>query len=706
MPYDVEAPFVTDCIFCGDQQYPDAIDLLSEPTLEFVREKRDGQIEMCAQITDAIVDEHACVYEAGTGVGKSFAYLLPAIMLGKRVVISTAKKTLQAQLLEKDLPFIKEHLSTLGHIRSGFTFAGAYGRNNFACYLTAHKTYKDTRKWGRWEEFFKRSDYGHWADIPKYRLKQVDMSQNAEGCIGVECAHYKGCGFIQARKDMLAADVVVCNNWILGFHYKILREDPERKLLGDFAYVIVDEAHKIEDGIRSAFTNKTSMKHVDKLHSYMDSLNDVSANVISNDPVSQLALSMQSTFEDLSAVKNTDTSKPLRGPARTTVQQSLTQLQHIKHNLLAADVLPTLFHAPRPDIIKRFSARLTSATPTDMGADVTPGMGTTLPFPHNEQDQRVFLTLDKLITTVDECVATFESILAPRANRVWEIKTEYERGKVYHVLEDKPIEIGNFLPDKNITYVSATLAHNGDFSTYLSRVALSNKAHKSGIFPSPFDLRKQAYLYVPSAADMPEPVNDRGFPTPARTEYLDKLSDQVQQLITASQGDALVLFTAKSDLEYVKNYLIRQDYPYPVFAQGDYSPGDAMEAFRRTDKATLLGLKSFWEGIDVQGKKLFMVIVTKLPMPIEGDPVLGARLARYEETWMAFLKVKYPEMLSDLRQGVGRLIRSKTDKGVIAILDTRIHTKKYGKRLLSAIGLRPHSNLVGMCNAIQTRHEP
>jgi ATP-dependent DNA helicase DinG len=230
---------------------------------------------------------------------------------------------------------------------------------------------------------------------------------------------------------------------------------------------------------------------------------------------------------------------------------------------------------------------------------------------------------------------------------------------------------------------------------------LHARTHGSGIFPSPFNIKKQAILFVPKATDMPEPETKR---EDKKLLFRDALGEHIYQLIYANKGNAFVLFSSNDELLSVRQYLTTKVFPYPIISQSEFSPEDAMTKYRTTDNATLLGSKSFWEGVDVAGEKLSLVVICKLPFPNPYDPIVMARQKLVKETGRdAFPFVDLPDMLLDLRQGVGRLIRTITDRGVIAILDSRIYSKPYGKVVTDAIGTNPHNNLEKVCNWMAAR---
>ena len=700
MPFLEDTPLVIDCIFCDNKQYPDTNDILSETLLGFVNEVRSGQITMADEITNSLETKIPTLFEAGTGVGKSFAYLLPAVLSRKRTIVSTAKIALQNQLVEKDLPRIQEYLKSINHPRADFTYAAAYGKNKYACYAECHKEKSGTKQWPNYLKLFTHSDTGLWDDAHKLHLK-LDESLNATDCIGPDCGHYKNCGYVKSRKTMLNADIVITNNWLLGFHYKLRHTMPHFHLLGEFAHVIVDEAHKIEDGIRSAFTNETSLNALDKLQYRFDKLLDVSHKQFELPELALLAPDWKAAFNALDQLYLHRTSI-IDTNTGNTLKVLLGGLQAVTDALLRKDTLDEIFLQLSPithtELINRWVNKTISATVAVNPIPGPVGMPARSGFPFLAEDQSAFLALEKMLGLIEDSSETFKSILDAPPNRTWIIESTMFKGKQNLVLKDMPVNIGNYLPDKAVTYVSATLVIDNKFDTFAGRVGLYNKPHQSDVFASPFNLQKQANLYIPKQDTIPVPVVSG----PGVADYLEKSASQIYELLLASEGDAFVLFTANAEIKYTKDYLVNRGYPYPVFDQLTYTATDALARFRATPKATVLGSKSFWEGVDVPGKKLFMVIIPKLPFPNPSDAIVVARKKAIDGNSFNF--VDYADMMFDLRQGIGRLIRTQKDRGILAILDTRLTFKPYRHRVLNAVGVAPLTDLTEVCRRIRTRH--
>jgi len=703
MPFMEETPQGFGCVFCEGKQFPDAVDILTEPSLGFVNETRHGQITMADEINTSIESTTPTLFEAGTGVGKSFAYLLPAILSGKRTVVSTAKITLQQQLVDKDLPRIQQYLAQIGHPRATFEYAAAYGKNKYACYAECVKERSNHKDWPKYLKFFKHSEYGLWEDADKLHLR-LDNNLNATDCIGPDCAHYKTCGYIKSRKTMLAADIVVTNNWLLGFHYKLRRTMPLFHLLGEFAHVIIDEAHKVEDGIRTAFTNETSLNALDKIQYRFDRLLDVSNEQFELPELATLDPLWKAGFASLNRLHQAK-SNIIDANTSAVIQDLIKGLDDVTNRLLDKTTLDTMFEQLSPvthtELIRRWITKTPALANAPLAVPVASspvGMPPRHGFPNISDDQCVFLSLEKILELVEDSRETFSNILKAQPNRTWMIEQKTFNGKTNLVLKDMPVNIGGYMPDKSVTYVSATLALDDNFDVFADRVGLRGKNYKSDIFPSPFNIRKQAYLYIPPIKAVPEPKTMG----PDVTAYREAMASQIYELLLACEGDTFVLFTSNAEQDYVKNYLISRGYPHPIIDKATY-PTDALARYRATPKATLLGSKSFWEGVDVAGNKLFMVIITKLPFPLQSDPIIKARHAIFKGD-NAWPFIDLPEMLFDLRQGAGRLIRTQKDRGMLVVLDTRLRTKYYRARAIKALGLTPVDNLAMVCKGLRERN--
>jgi ATP-dependent DNA helicase DinG len=629
----------------------------------------------------------------------SFAYLIPAVLAKHRVVVSTAKKALQSQLLEKDLPYIQKVLRETTNTQ--FTFAAAYGKGNYACYYLAKK-HVAKHNWAPWDIFFQYSSTWHWEDAEKAAAEHFKKTKNsgsklkvikpsnkysAEHCIGANCTHFKTCNFQQARKEMLDADVVVANHWLVGYDIR-LRQEMSFELLGEYALLIVDEAHKFEDGIRAAFTfeirENALQQLIDDFESTWENLpSDVQTTVGNNGEipnVTSLQKTWKALFNKVAQLNTKDPSSPVSAQTLGKEGSDLyTAIEIARVRMQSAPFLQHFFQ-----ISSSQTAGLIAVTAYSIE------LKNTHPIYATSENYKVDLwflykrTFERLLYFK----RTLDSVANAEENRV----SYVENTGRYKTLCTAPINVGPFLEFshgtlKSTVYTSATLAINGSMDVFNHRLSL-HKVKPSQLttaqFGSAFDLNKQALLYVSKRVPIPTRKQD------IVDDYRISLADEIYELITANQGDALVLFTARDEMNSVYENLSQRLCPFPLLIQSKASASELLIKYRTTPRAVLLGLKSFWEGIDVQGDKLQLVIVTKLPFPNRSDPVVAARREKAGDFW--FQSVDIPDMTLDLRQGIGRLIRSTSDRGVIAILDQRLLTKGYRKQVLRSLGLNQITN--------------
>lgn len=698
MPFldDPELQRQYDCMYCSQPVRPTAEEYLGNNPLSFVTEVRPDQVTLSKLVDNALYQEEIVVIEAGTGVGKSFAYLLPAVLSGKRVIVSTAKKSLQDQLLEKDLPFIKQKLIDAGNPRL-FTFAPGYGKSNYACYREARKAIKK-KDWPSWEAFFKYAPTWRWEEAAqayaqyrssggraKIHLPKYNSALTAEQCVGAaDCKHSDECEYLAARTRMKEADVVVANHWITGFHLR-LQQEKEYHLLGEAAYLIVDEAHKLDEGIRSAFTQEirenAMTKALDSFEDYCDHIGCTDFDNLRS--ITGLKAAWATLFSKVKAEgrrSKTHSVKDLGSEGILAYKALLglnRELLSKSQNFLGVggkslESLTSPFGGSGP----RRPPRVPNEDDAAMAHSVLVKNGKV----------EHWFALRKLLTTVEQLMHALEDVGNKDVSD--NLVTYIEQMGQYTAIRIAPIDIAPMMQKAHASlssavYLSATLATNGTMEVFKKRTGIHSKGKKNVVvsqFGSAFNLDKQAILYL--SDKVPVPTRREG----EVEDYLDTLHDEIRTLIEANQGNAFCLFTARDEMLAVYERLCHStDLPLVVQREGD-AAANVLEQYRNTDNAVLLGLKSFWEGVDVSGDKLSLVIITKLPFPGRSDPVVDARRAKAGDQWFRY--VDLPDMTLDLRQGVGRLIRSKKDRGVVAILDQRLLTKRYKAQTLRSIGMR------------------
>ena len=651
---------------------PDSDDYLLHGAGGLVKEVRLGQIEMGRLTERVIKDKNFAVVEGPVGIGKSFGYAVPAIQSKKRIVISTAKKQLQHQLAYKDLPFLGERLE------QAITVALLKGKANYACAVKGFSLPpNDAAVFSSWLD---KSPTGDLTDWPG-RKPAYWPDVTAEDCVGGKrCRFSKQCGYWRAKDQIKTAQIVVANHHVVAWD---LRFGP-KKLLGNYDVLIVDEAHQAVGAFRGAYTKTLtpfSMKRVIKM-------GDRAGFNIGTYKALEDAWA-----EMFTQVKNQDGEIP-GDPFGESGQEA---------GVLLSDLLIA--------VKAELAAKGASLYDNEDDPDYRPNPGRDAAWQKMDAQERDYVAnLEMLAKAIDRPKEALTAIAKPDLNTVLYINTT---DKGHKIVNAAPINIGSLVGPKlqqidTVILTSATIAVNGNFSDIKSQLGLTmpvkefdDDGNDTGnllkkrkieelVLETPFDYASQAVLYTPQ--HMPHAVSGSSkFESPERVKYIEAVALECKKLIKASDGNAFILFTATQDMKDVHLALMAEDLDNPLIIQAEDAESTLRE-FMATPRSVILGLKSFWEGVDVVGDKLRLVVITKLPFPMVSDPVIKARSRAIVAEGVAagqseqtaergvFQAVQIPVMLTDLRQGAGRLIRSKTDKGVLAILDPRIWTGN-GKQL-------------------------
>lgn len=599
---------------------------------------RPFQLEMARAVAAAIEGNHVLVAEAGTGTGKTFAYLAPALLSGAKVIISTGTKTLQDQLFDRDIPTVRNALKV------PVTVALLKGRANYVCHYHLERARLDGRFASREEarhvslieSFARMSPTGDKADcasVPETAPVWSYVTSTRENCLGSECPHYDRCFVMAARRQALAADVVVVNHHLF-FADLVLRDEGAGELLPTCNTIIFDEAHQLPETASLFLGESVSTSQ------YLELARDVRAEAAASAKecreLPEAAHALDKAARDLRLAFHEDSGRlPLRilekhrgfVPALDTVLTRLDELAHV----LAGQ-------AQRSEGLERCWQRtLTLAEQTERwrtGADAS-----------RVRWGELFSRALHLNSTPLSIAATFRDQIASHP-RAW-------------------------------IFTSATLSVGGDFSHYSGELGLDGGRRMS--WDSPFDYERQALLYVP-----------QGIPEPNTQEHTPAVVTVSLPLIEACGGRAFLLFTSLRAMREAHALLTeafsRRRLDFPLLAQGEGSRTELLERFRDLGNAVLVGSHSFWEGVDVRGDALSLVVIDKLPFAAPDDPVLAARIDMLNrEGRNAFLEYQLPQAVITLKQGAGRLIRDENDRGVLAICDTRLVSRGYGRRILQSL---------------------
>ncbi len=598
---------------------------------------RAQQREMALAVAEAIKNNAILVAEAGTGTGKTFAYLVPALLGGGKVIISTGTKNLQDQLFQKDLPMVRDAL------KAPVSIALLKGRANYVCHyhlehaLTDGRfaTREDIKHLAKIKKYAKVSDTGDKsfvAEVPENAPIWLQVTSTRENCLGQECPNHKECFVLHARSEAMKADIVVVNHHLF-FADVMLRDEGVAELLPACNTVIFDEAHQLPETASLFFGESLSTSQL-------------------------LDLAQDTRIEALTSAKD---FAPL--------PKACDELDKAARDLR---------------LVFKKEGRM-PATATENFKEFTPAL-----------------------KTLGEKLAQLSSMLEKQAERSEGLENCWQRAQgfaqllkqwqddkdddkvrwleVFHhslQLNSTPLSIAEIF-EKQIDntarawiFTSATLAVKQDFSHYQSEMGLLKA--KTACWDSPFDYEEQALLYVPQ--NLPEP-NSEG--------YTEAVVQAALPMLAASRGRAFMLFTSLRAMQRAHEILQaefdRRGWDYPLLLQGEGSRNELLTRFREHGNAVLLGSQSFWEGVDVRGEALSLVIIDKLPFAPPDDPVLAARIAQITRQGRnAFMEYQLPRTIITLKQGAGRLIRDENDRGVLMICDPRIITKQYGKRIWQSL---------------------
>ncbi|VAW57838.1 DinG family ATP-dependent helicase YoaA [hydrothermal vent metagenome] len=604
---------------------------------------RAGQQALSTAIENVIKKQKVLVAEAGTGIGKTFAYLVPAIMSNKKVIISTGTRHLQDQLFHTDIPLVKKALKV------DLPCALLKGRANYLCHYrlnTAHQQTFLTRetqdhlaKIRQWSKATFSGDLAEMSEISEDARVWPIVTSTADNCLGSECSDWSDCYVVKARKEAQDADIVVVNHHLLLADMAI-KEEGFGELLPAAETFIIDEAHQLPDVAARFFGQSCSSRQINNL-------------------ISDCITEQMTGAPDMPVIRDIcDELKTKLSEFRLAFGEGSTRdgWDKIKYkpalSLASEELVSTL---------KELKDGLEKAAERSKG-------------------------LEKCFTRCDELYIAFndygESADADTPSIYW-----YETFGKGFVLNATPLDIAGLFKQQRKAlfgswiFTSATLEVGQDFGHFAKRLGLEE--YEKGNWNSPFDYQQQSLLYLPDALPEPSAIN-----------YTEKLIEKALPVLQASQGRAFLLFTSYRALnEAVK--LLERKFDYPLLIQGKLPKHQLLKKFRELGNAVLLGTGSFWEGVDVRGEALSCVIIDKLPFASPGDPVMQARLDGIrKQGGNPFMDFQLPQAVIALKQGAGRLIRDMNDYGVLMIGDNRLRTKPYGKVFIQSLPDMPQSKRI------------
>lgn len=602
---------------------------------------------MAQAVEEALEKRRHLIIEAGTGTGKTLAYLVPAIRSGKRVIISTGTKNLQEQLFFKDIPFLEQALFPNGEARLRVCYMK--GRGNYLCrkklydltdqpVLNGLEEIEHYRAIAAWEKNTDTGDRAEVASLPEASALWHKLDARADTCLGQKCSVWEKCFITEMHRRAMESDIIIVNHHLFFADLSIKQQAdnaPDAGILPEASAVIFDEAHELEDVAGSYFGVSVSNARFEEL------CRDVEASLQRNHMYTpQLSGAMKSLRERAAfffallppgdnrfAFENRREFLEENGEEFLGLQQSVSRLVSGLENI-----------SSKPEEVFNFLRRA----------------------------QELQVQLGFLMESED------------RNTVFWIERRRGGREKANVFIQATPIDVAPILKTclfdqlECAVLTSATLAVGGEFGYIRRRLGLEHA--RDSVLPSHYDYQSQAMLYVPP--DLPDPR------TP---QFAAKAADRIRKLLEITRGRAFVLFTSYAQMNEIYQRLLGE-LEFPLLLQGDAPKTALLEEFRLTPNAVLFATSSFWQGVDVQGEQLSCVIIDRLPFAVPSDPVVAARVKAIDaEGGNAFFQYQVPSAVITLKQGFGRLIRSLHDRGLLALLDNRILKKAYGRVFVDSL---------------------
>jgi ATP-dependent DNA helicase DinG len=639
----------------------------THPAYEF----RRGQLQMAQSVEQALEEKRHLIVEAGTGTGKTLAYLMPVIRSGKRVIISTGTKNLQEQLFYKDVPFLEQALfgaATNGENPRRLSVCYMKGRNNYLCrkklydltdqpVLNGLDEIEQYRALATWEKTTQTGDRAELAELPEASLLWYKLDARSEACIGQKCSQWERCFITEMHRRALESDIIIVNHHLFfaDLAIKLQAEGaPDAGILPEAAAVIFDEAHELEDVAGNYFGISVSNLRLEDLardvegslqHNHMMSA-PLSGAIGSLRERSQLFFSLLPPGDGRFAFESRREFLEENGDEFLALNQALTRLAGELEGL-----------PQKPEEVFNFVRRAQE-------------IQVQLKFAMESEDRNTVFWIERR--------GGWGRVNSPQRNRDTEKIKEGFQGRQNVFLQATPIDVGPILREclwsrlECAVLTSATLAVGGGFDYIRQRLGMEHA--RELVLPSHFDYESQALFYAPP--DLPDPR------TP---QFAARAAERIRKLLEITRGRAFVLFTSYAQMNDIHQRLLGV-LEFPVLRQGDAPKSALLEEFRLTPNAVLFATSSFWQGVDVQGEQLSCVIIDRLPFAVPSDPVVAARVKAIDaDGGNAFFQYQVPAAVITLKQGFGRLIRSLHDRGLLVLLDNRILKKQYGRVFIESL---------------------
>lgn len=652
-------------------------------------EERPVQVELLEKIVKALNENKIAVFEAGTGVGKSYSYLIPSALWSllnhEKIIVSTGTINLQQQLCEKDLPAVEKIIG------KKFKYVLMKGRQNYICMRRLNDAASildlfegETEELKKIAEWAQNSDTGSKSDLTFMPSESVWTKVNSESdaCMGKKCPFFGECFVMKVRKEAASANLIIVN-------HHLLFADIESRLSGagyedaavlpPYRHIIFDEAHGIENAATSFFSESVNRFKLNKLinQMYRHRKNSESGHLCS--------LAILSSNEEKAGEAFDVTNK---------IKLAMTNVEIASKDLLQNEYTMRLYDATARNFGPLLVAigELTRALGSFTGIvrEVMEGID------EDDKDAPCYYESKVILRHLESYVILLKNFSVwdeKRDDVFWIQKRRLPPDMVqnagdaeYVILTQTPLDIshlmneGVFEPMESVICTSATLKTGRDFSYWMRRTGVSLAGEEriiKGEFPSPFPYNKNMLFAVPSDAPLPDNI-----------QFQQYVEMALPRLIQAAAGRTLVLFTSYESLKsaYRTTVVSMPGFPGRVMKQGDDDNAKLLEAFKKENESVLFATDSFWQGVDIPGESLSQVIIVKLPFTVPNDPVFVARAEAIEKRGgSSFMELSVPEAVIKFRQGIGRLIRRSDDKGVVVVLDRRIYEKKYGSIFIASM---------------------
>ena len=622
---------------------------------------------MAQAVEQALEEKRHLIVEAGTGTGKTLAYLLPVIRSGKRVIISTGTKNLQEQLFYKDVPFLEQALFGAAEVGGSRKLSVCYmkGRNNYLCrkklydltdqpVLSGREEIEQYRALAAWEKNTQTGDRAELAELPEASALWHKIDARADTCTGQKCSEFERCFITEMRRRAMESDIIIVNHHLFFADLAIkLQADraPDAGILPEAAAVIFDEAHELEDVAGNYFGISVSNLRMDDLardvessmqHNRMMSAS-LSGAIGSLRERSQFFFSLLPPGDGRFSFENRREFLEENGDEFLALNQALTRVAGELENL-----------PQKPEEVFNFARRAQE-------------LQVQLQYAMESEDRNTVFWIER----------RGKAFSSPRRREAEKTKEAYS-GRQNVFLQATPIDVGPILREclwsklDCAVLTSATLAVGGGFEYIRQRLGMEHA--REVVLPSHFDYQSQALFYVPP--DLPD----------ARTpQFVSMASERIRKLLELTRGRAFVLFTSYAQMNEIYQRLLGE-VAFPLLKQGDAPKSALLDEFRLTPNAVLFATSSFWQGVDVQGEQLSCVIIDRLPFAVPSDPVVAARVKAIDaDGGNAFFQYQVPAAVITLKQGFGRLIRSLHDRGLLVLLDNRILKKQYGRVFVESL---------------------